>query len=140
MKKIISIVKVVVVLSIIVGIDSFLAISYNNLVQGNTFSLAIVLVAIPVSVVMLFIGYTVNKCNRQMGNAREGFASTALMIIGMFVMPIIVIMLARYVRLNGHGYVASVINELRFWSIMSPVALFILWKKIPRRKVVVDKD
>ena len=140
MKKIISIVKVGVVLSIIVGIDMFAAIPYNNLVQGNVFSLIITLVAIPVSAIMLFIGYTVNKCNREMGNTREGFASTALMIIGMFVMPIIVITLAEYVRLNGYSYVASVINELRFWSIMFPVALFILWKKIPRRKVGVDKD
>jgi hypothetical protein len=140
MKKIISIVKVGVVLSIIVGIDLFVAIPYNNLVQGNAFSLIITLVAIPVSAIMLFIGYTVNKCNREMGNTREGFASTALMIVGMFIMPIIAISLAWYFRFQGYVYVANVINELRFWSIVLPVTLFILWKKVPRRNAVVEKD
>lgn len=114
---------------------------YNDFLGGNLFTLIIFMASLPAVLLVAMIHYLINRCNREMGVAGwSSFIALLAVTVATYAMPILTVLIAEVMRGHGlHSYANKLIT-LRFWMLILPVSIFIIWTKIPKRKVHFDRD
>ncbi len=114
---------------------------YNNFLGGNLLTLVIFMISIPAVLLVALIHYLINRCNREMGVAGwSSFLAPLAVTAATYAMPVLTVWIAEVMRNEGLQTFASTLIVFRFWSLILPVSIFIIWTKIPRGKVHFDRD